>query len=101
MNMPTKICHCCGSVVPVSRGEAIEALVSEWRAWLRENGKILIPGDWIDEDLAAELVGTMKPGTLKNRRNEGKLPHYVHRGKKPLYQLHHFAGWIIDGCPDQ
>lgn len=87
--------------MPVSRGEAIEALVSEWRAWLRENGKILIPGDWIDEDLAAELVGTMKPGTLKNRRNEGKLPHYVHRGKKPLYQLHHFAGWIIDGCPDQ
>lgn len=99
MNMPTKICHCCGSLVEVSRVEAIEAMVSEWRAWLRENGRVLIPGDLVDENLAAELVGTIEPVTFRNRRHDGRRPAFIRRGKTPLYQLHVLAGWIIDGCP--
>jgi hypothetical protein len=99
MSMPTKVCPGCGAVVEVPRMEAIEALLSEWRAWLRENGRVLIPGDLVDEDLAAELVGTIEPVTFRNRRHDGRQPAYLRRGKTPLYKLHALAGWIIDGCP--
>lgn len=99
MNVPMKICPCCGTLVEVSRAEAIEAQVATWRAWCAENNVQLIPGDLVKEDLAAELVGTIGAGTLKNKRYEGKRPEYVKRGKTPLYALHMLAAWIIDGCP--
>lgn len=99
MTAATKICPCCGSIVPVSRSDAVEAQVAVWRMWLRENNKPLIPGDLVDEDLAAELVGTIQAVTFRNRRYQGQPPEYVRRGKRPLYQLHVLAGWIIDGCP--
>ena len=63
------------------------------------NGAHLIPGDVVDENLAAKLVGTIEPATFRNRRHDGRKPAYTRRGKTPLYSLQVLAGWIFDGCP--
>jgi hypothetical protein len=63
---------------------------------VKEAGKHLSGDGRVSEEVAGELLG-FAPGSLKNKRSEGKAPHHFQLGgpgHKVTYSLYDLAVWI-------
>lgn len=84
------LCPHCGQPMPTSRAEAIEAQVTTWRAWCRQNGRWVSPDDRVNEATAAELLGRTS-FTLRNWRSAGQPLPFVRVRGRISYRLRDLA----------
>ena len=68
--------------------DQVQELIGEWRAWCRERNKHVGPGDVVNEQTAADLLG-LKLRQLQERRYAGTGPR--HRQKGAPGSLHCYA----------
>ncbi len=76
------ICECCGGT-----GRARPITIADLRAWCRENGHVVLAGDFVRTETAAALTGR-EPQSLRvdRMRDEPRVP-YTRRGRRCLYWL--------------
>ena len=87
--MPEK-CPNCGQPMP-------QSMIEKLRAWCRDNGKHILPGDRVSEKTAAEILGR-SPGALRNwRSNGGEVVQYIRTGGghgRISYSLESLANYL-------
>lgn len=77
--------------------DAIAALVEQYRAWLRDNGHVILAGDRVTESTAAALMDT-SPKTLRNWRSLRTGPQFIKRpNRRVSYRLDAIAAWELNG----
>lgn len=74
--------------------ELLAERVAAFRAWCRDNGAGLMPGDEVREDVAARLLGRSAE-TLRGYRNTDRRIPFRKSGGSPRYRLVDLAAFDI------
>ena len=99
MSALTQVCPCCGTVVAISRSQAIDMRIEMLRQECQQKCYRVVSGNLVSERVAANLLGKSE-GHLRNvRLGKRTIPCRRVMGR-PMYALEDLAV-VLENCDDK